>query len=68
MKTRLLSGFEPSEADLIQMALEVPLERKIKKAILFYQTYCNEAYGAFSGGKDSIVIKQLGIEAGVNID
>ena len=65
---QLLPGFEPSEADLIQMALDMPLERKIEKAILFYQEYCDGAYGAFSGGKDSCVIKQLAIDAGVSVD
>jgi len=64
----LLPGFEPSEADMIQTALDMPLERKIEKAIAFYQTYCDGAYGAFSGGKDSCVIKELGVMAGVDID
>jgi len=64
----LLPGFEPSEQDMIDMALALPLEAKIEKAILFYQTYCDGAYGAFSGGKDSCVIKQLAIDAGVKVD
>jgi phosphoadenosine phosphosulfate reductase len=64
----LLPGFEPSEADLIQQALDMPFERKVEKAILFFQTYCDGAYGAFSGGKDSCVIKGLAVEAGVNVD
>jgi phosphoadenosine phosphosulfate reductase len=68
MTTALLSGFEPSEADMIQMALDMPLETKINKAIAFFQTYCDGAYGAFSGGKDSCVIKQLAVDAGVKVD
>ena len=64
----LLPGFEPSEADLVQMALDMPLETKIEKAILFFKTYCDGAYGAFSGGKDSCVIKELAKEANVNVD
>lgn len=64
----LLPGFEPSEADMIQMALDMPLERKVEKAIKFFQTYCEGAYGAFSGGKDSCVIKELAGEARVNVD
>lgn len=52
----------------MQMALEMPYEKKVEKAIKFYQTYCDGAYGAFSGGKDSCVIKQLAIDAGVKVD
>lgn len=63
----LLPGFEPSEADMIQMALDLPLEQKIEKAILFYQTYCDGAVIRFSGGKDSCVIKELMKEAGLDL-
>ena len=69
----LLPGFEPSENDLIERALAMPLETKIKKAIAMLQCYEEGAlklspdgyYLAFSGGKDSCVIKQLAIESGV---
>ena len=66
--TDLLPGFDPSESDLVEMALAMPLEKKIEKAILFFREYGEGAYGAFSGGKDSCVIKQLAIDAGVNVD
>jgi len=67
MKDSLLPGFEPSEKDIIEMALAMPFEKKIEKAIMFFQTYCKDAYGAFSGGKDSCVIKGLAEEAGVSV-
>jgi phosphoadenosine phosphosulfate reductase len=73
MDTELLPGFEPSEQDLVNRALAQPLERKIERAKLMLQNYEAGAlklspdgyYLAFSGGKDSCVIKQLAIEAGV---
>lgn len=73
MNEQLLNGFEPSEQDLIQMALDMPLETKIQKSIGLIQMYERKAiemnkagyYLAFSGGKDSVVIKQLAIESGV---
>lgn len=69
----LLPGFTPSENDMIEMALAQPLEVKIKKSIALLQCYERGAlelsddgyYLAFSGGKDSCVIKQLAFEAGV---
>ena len=65
--------FEPSEEDLYQMALRVPLEEKIEKAIALIQTFEKQAlelhedgyYVAFSGGKDSIVLAKLFEMAGV---
>ena len=68
-----LPGFEPSEKDLVEMALAQPLEAKIKRAIGLLRMYeagalklsADGYYLAFSGGKDSCVIKQLAIEAGV---
>jgi len=73
MSDQLLPGFAPSEKDLVDMALAQPLERKIERAKMMLQTYEAGAlrlspdgcYLAFSGGKDSCVIKQLAIEAGV---
>jgi phosphoadenosine phosphosulfate reductase len=69
----LLPGFEPSEKDLVEIALAQPLEDKIRRSIGLLQMYEAGAlrlspdgyYLAFSGGKDSCVIKQLAIEAGV---
>lgn len=45
-------------------------KEKIEKAIMRFKTFEPEEgyYIAFSGGKDSIVIKQLAIEAGVKFD
>lgn len=68
-----LPGYELSEKDMVEIALGRPLQEKIDRAILMYQEYERAAlrlsdegyYLAFSGGKDSIVIKQLAIEAGV---
>lgn len=70
---QLLTGFEASEKDLVDMALAQPLEDKIRRSIGLLQMYERGAlnmspdgyYLAFSGGKDSCVIKQLAIEAGV---
>lgn len=62
-----LPGYEPNEADMVQMALDMPFERKVEKALAFFREYCDGAYGAFSGGKDSCVIKQLAVEAGVTV-
>lgn len=68
MQDELLPEFEPSEADLIQMALDMPFERKIEKALLFFQTYCDGCDGGFSGGKDSVAIWGLAKEAGVSVN
>lgn len=73
MTQMLLPSHEPSDADLIEIALSRPLQEKIDRAIMLLQEYERGAlrlsdegyYLAFSGGKDSIVIKQLAIEAGV---
>lgn len=73
MNQMTLPGHELSEADLIEIALRQPLQAKIDRAILMFQEYERAAlrlstdgyYLAFSGGKDSIVIKQLAIESGV---
>ena len=70
---QLMPGFEPSEKDLIDRALAQPLAAKIRRAIETLQYYEAGAlrfsptghYLAFSGGKDSCVIKQLAIEADV---
>ncbi len=70
---QLLPGFCPSEKDLVDRALAQPLEAKIKRSVALIQHYEAGAlklspdgfYLAFSGGKDSCVIKQLAIEAGV---
>ena len=70
---QLLSGFEASEKDLVDMALSQPLEAKIMRSIGLLRMYNAGAlrlstdgfYLAFSGGKDSCVIKQLALESGV---
>lgn len=70
---QLLPTFEPSEADLVARALAQPLEDKIRRSIGLMRKYEQGAlnlapdgyYLAFSGGKDSCVIKQLAIESGV---
>jgi len=68
----LLPGFEPSENDLYDMALAVPLEEKIEKAIGFLQSmgpllknYGGELYVCDSGGKDSDCIVRLAEMAGI---
>jgi len=58
---------------MVQYALSQPLEKKIQRAIALLRNYASSAkarseggfYLAFSGGKDSCVLKQLAIEAGV---
>jgi phosphoadenosine phosphosulfate reductase len=73
MSQQTLPGYELSEADLIQIALDQSLDAKIDRAIALLQEYERAAlklspdgyYLAFSGGKDSMVIHQLAIEAGV---
>jgi len=67
-----LYGNQDVEA-MYQAALRVPLEEKIKIAILTIQTFENQAlslsddgfYVCFSGGKDSIVMAKLFEMAGV---
>lgn len=69
----LLPGFELSENDMVNIAMQQPLELKIEKAIALMQMYEQEAlqlaehgyYLAFSGGKDSIVMERLAKLAGV---
>ncbi len=68
--TETLPGFEPSEEDMYQMAISQPLEKKIKNAIGLLQSICadKKVCVAFSGGKDSIVIKRLAQMAGIDFD
>lgn len=72
MEQQFLDGYEADEDDLIERALAQPLQAKIERAKQLLRTYEASAkrFGdgywlAFSGGKDSIVCKQLAIEAGV---
>jgi phosphoadenosine phosphosulfate reductase len=65
-----LFGNQPSDKDLIKIAQAMPLDRKIDLALSFlrgHEMLTNGAgyYVAFSGGKDSIVIKELCRAAGV---
>ncbi|MBK6900110.1 MAG: phosphoadenosine phosphosulfate reductase family protein [bacterium] len=65
--------FEPSDEDLYQRAISMPLGRKILEAIGLIELYEEEAlslspegyYVAFSGGKDSIVMAKLFEMSGV---
>lgn len=67
---------DKTEEELFDMAVSQPLEAKVKRAIALLQHYQQKAlalsdkgyYLAFSGGKDSVVIKQLAIEAGVKFE
>ncbi len=73
MTQEKLPGFEKSKMDLLKEAWSIPLKRKIDMAIDLLQTYENDAlrlsddgyWLAFSGGKDSVVIKELAKMAGV---
>jgi len=66
----------PDEEGIYQAALAVPLEEKIRKAILMIKEYEPMAlqfsdagyYVAFSGGKDSIVMERLFKMAGVKYE
>lgn len=65
--------FDPTEEDLYQLALAVPLNEKIESAIKLIQIFENQAlelsetgyFVCFSGGKDSIVLAKLFEMAGV---
>ena len=65
MKQELLPTIEPSENDLVEMALAMPLEKKVDKAIKLLRLY-RPTYIAYSGGKDSGCIKRLCEMAGVD--
>ena len=70
---QLLPTFKPTEADLAERAMALPLEDKIRNAIGLLQLHEPMAkrispdgyWLAFSGGKDSCVIKELARMAGV---
>lgn len=70
---QLLPTITPSENDLVEMALAVPLDRKIEKAVALYQEYEADALKLYAGGywvcdsygKDSGVIVHLAKLAGV---
>jgi len=70
---QLLPTISPSENDLIERALAMPLEVKIKKAVALYQEYEADALKLYEGGywvcdsygKDSGVIVHLAKLAGV---
>lgn len=72
-KNTLLPGIEPSENDLVEMAMAAPLARKVAKAVAVMQEYEKLAlelsptgyYLCQSGGKDSAVIEELAKMAGV---
>jgi len=70
---QLLPTIEPSEQDLYEMALSVPLDEKIDKAVKLLRGMEQMALAvspdgywlAYSGGKDSDVILELAKMAGV---
>ena len=72
----LLSNYEATEADMYDFAVARPLGEKIQRAIALLQEWERAAlklspdgyYLAFSGGKDSVVIKELARLAGVKFD
>jgi len=66
----LLPGFEPSEEDLYQVAINQTLEHKEECAVglLKMQGEYKKSHVCFSGGKDSIVIKHLAQRAGIVFD
>lgn len=65
-----------SEEELYQIAISIPLEEKIQKAIMTIQEFERQAlrlsdngyYVCFSGGKDSIVMAKLFEMSGVKYD
>jgi len=69
----VLPGFEHSKKQMIAIAQSRPLEEKVAQAIELLRMYESNALGmspdgywlAFSGGKDSIVIKELARMSGV---
>jgi len=71
-----LPGADLSYKQSLEVAYRVPLERKIANSIALLQTYETMAlelspqgyYLAFSGGKDSVVIKELARLAGVKFE
>lgn len=73
MEQQLLPEFKKSERDLIDMALSLPLDRKIEKAVALLKDYESRAlsmnvdgyYVCDSFGKDSGVIVHLAKLAGV---
>ena len=68
-----LPGFEQSERALMDIAMSAPLGDKVDRSLRLLKFWEEEALNysddgywlAFSGGKDSIVIKDLAIRAGV---
>jgi len=76
MIQQTFKGFTPTEEDLFQIAMNQPLDVKIKRAIDFLKTWEETAlslsengyYLAFSGGKDSVVIKKLAEMAGIKFE
>lgn len=65
-----LPGFNPSEEDLYNAAISQPLDKKIQMAVNLIGTMCDSknAMLAFSGGKDSIVIRELKRLSGIKTE
>jgi phosphoadenosine phosphosulfate reductase len=74
MKQLRMDGFEPTEQEIVDDLLAQPLKQKIEHSINLLKSFEGGALKrdpengfqfGFSGGKDSVVCKQLLIEAGV---
>jgi len=65
-----------TEEEMYDQAVSMPLERKVERALKLLKYYERDAlklsplgyYLAFSGGKDSVVVKELARMAGVDFD
>lgn len=56
---------EETEGEIYTDAISQPLEKKVDSAIKLLQLFGNNATVCFSGGKDSVVIKNLAQRAGI---
>lgn len=60
-----LPTFEPSEEDLYQEAIRQPLAKKVDEAVGLLRVLGEGGVVCFSGGKDSIVLKDIARRAGI---
>lgn len=54
-----LFQIEPSEEEMYREAVSQPLDRKVDSAVELLRMFGTNAIVCFSGGKDSVVIKDL---------